>query len=179
MHVHPFSSVILTRSNMGVTYSLDACSPILMSGSDLVKHVRDSHPGHVFTHSSQWFRYGQTQKSNSLPGCMFTHSSQWCSSAQGLESNSLSAWMFTHFSVALICWNIESDLQSGCVFIQPLLSVILICSHMSDLQPACSVTLVSSSDLLNSRRATHILDVFQYLISKPHSHLLESYQFAL
>ena len=42
---------------------------------------------------------------------------------------------------------------------------------------ACLAILVSGSNLLNSWRATHILDVF--LISISHSHVLQSYQFAL
>ena len=47
---------------------------------------------------------------------------------------------------------------------------------------SCSAILVSGSNLLNSWRATHILDVFQFtslVNGKPHSHFLQSYKFAL
>ena len=47
---------------------------------------------------------------------------------------------------------------------------------------ACSAILVSGSNLLNSWRVTHILDVFQFtslVNGKPHSHFIQSYQFAL
>ena len=44
---------------------------------------------------------------------------------------------------------------------------------------ACSDILINDSNLLNSWRTTHILDVFQYTSLLNLSHLLESYQFAL
>ena len=49
------------------TYILDVSSPILVSGFNLAKHLRDSHSGHIFNHSSQWSWSAQTLESNSHP----------------------------------------------------------------------------------------------------------------
>ena len=89
---------------------------------------------------------------------MFTHFGQLFQSARILERNSLPGWVFTN-SPQLFQSQLWRDTHS---------------------LNACPTILVSGSNLLNSWITTHILDVFQYnLITKPHSHLLESYQFAL
>ena len=43
MGVHPFLSVDLICSSTGVTHSLDGCSPVFVSGSDMLKHWRATH----------------------------------------------------------------------------------------------------------------------------------------
>ena len=47
MHVHPFSSVVLICKNTRETHSLDACSVILVSSSNLLIHARATHNLHV------------------------------------------------------------------------------------------------------------------------------------
>ena len=55
MSVHPFLSVVLICfKHWRGTHFLDRCSPILVSGSDLLKHQRTTHKL-MFTHTCQWF----------------------------------------------------------------------------------------------------------------------------
>ena len=83
------------------------------------------------------------------------------------------------WSVAQICSILERDSLSEWVFTNsPQLFQSQLLSDTHSLE-ACPAIFVSCSNLLNSWRTTHILDVFQYTSLLNLSHLLEAYQFAL
>ena len=99
----------------GVTHTLDEYSAILISGSDLLKHTRETHSldicsvlsnlvcsntkathkldmcSAIFINDSNLFKHW----SNSLAGCMFSGSHQWFWSKKTLESDSQARHVFS------------------------------------------------------------------------------------
>ena len=127
------------------TYHLDACPITPVSGSNLLKHQRDSQTGCMFSHFGQWFWCVQTLKRDSQARSMFSYG-QWFWSAQTSKRNSLSGCMISHS--AQIYSILEMDLHPGYMF-----------SYSSQwfwhwrgthILNACSAILVSGSDLSNT-----------------------------
>ena len=164
-----------------VTHILDGCSAILISSSDLLKQGRATHwldaCSAILVCGFVLLRQGRTtyfldacsiilvsgsvlfihQKTHSQAGHAFNHSHQKFCSAQTLARNSHPGCMFNNSCQWF--WSAKHWRTT----------------HF--LGVACSVVLVSGSDLFQPWWATHILKIFP--IRKNHFQLLQSYQIAL
>ena len=147
------------RSAQKLTHKLDACSPILINGSDQLKNERATHKLDVFTHSHQWFWDTWRLKGNSQPGCVFTlvsgsdllqindqretHSLNACSSSsqyfwssQLLENNSQPAFHSRQWFWS--AQTLESNSQPGCKF--TLFSSVVLILSKTNSQPESMFT---------------------------------------